>query len=80
MKTSGTGNLTVSVIAGGGHTDLTAALSTKIADHVGTDQSDANTYVRVDLPFNTGANDTVSILVTNEGVESRLDDVSITAN
>jgi hypothetical protein len=33
--------------------------------------------VKVDLYFNTGDNTTISILMTNIGVESRVDDVSI---
>ena len=80
MKTSGTGNITVWILPGEVTEFSQIDTSEAIASFVGTDQSDANTYVKVDLPFNTGANDKVAILITNEGVESRLDDVSISAD
>lgn len=79
LKTSPVGSVTVSVIAGGGHIDLSAALSATLADFEGTDQSSSNDYVKVDIPFNTGANNTVSILVTNQGAEARVDNFSIAA-
>ena len=80
MKTSGSGNITVWILPGEVTEFSQIDTSEAIASFVGTDQSDANTYVKVDLPFNTGANDKVAILITNEGVESRLDDVSISAD
>lgn len=72
MKTSGTGNLTVNVL-GGTISDLSEVAGASLGEHVGTDQTDANTYVQVAIPFNTGTNGTVSILITNEGVECRAD-------
>ena len=80
MKTSGTGNITVWILPGEVTEFSQIDTSEALASYVGTDQTDANTYVQVDLPFNTGANDKVAILITNEGVESRLDDVSISAD
>jgi hypothetical protein len=77
LKTNNPGSITVSVIAGGGHTDLTAALAATIEDFEGTDQSSSSTYVPVSISFNSGANDTVSILVTNQGEEARIDSFSI---
>ena len=77
LKTNNPGSITVSVIAGGGHTDLTAALAATIEAFEGTDQSSSSTYVPVSISFNSGANDTVSILVTNQGEEARIDSFSI---
>ena len=78
LKTSPTGSLTVSVLAGGSHTDLSSALGSTIESFEGTDQSSSNDYTSVSIAFNSGANTTVSILVTNQGVEARLDTFSIT--
>ncbi|AEH01600.1 PKD domain-containing protein [Lacinutrix sp. 5H-3-7-4] len=80
LKTSNPGSITVSVLAGGGYTDLDAALTATIEDFEGTDQTSASDYVQVNIPFNTGANDTVSILITNQGEEARVDTFSLTAN
>lgn len=77
LKTGNPGSITMSVLAGGGFTDLSAALDAAIAEHVGTDQEDSNQYTQVNLPFNTGANDVISLLVTNEGEEARMDFISI---
>ena len=33
----------------------------------------SQTYVKVSIPFNTGTNGTIAILITNEGVECRAD-------
>lgn len=80
MKTSGTGNITVWILPGEVTEFSQIDTSQAIASFVGTDQTSANDYVSVDLPFNTGANDKVAILITNEGVESRLDAMTITAD
>ncbi|WP_289046017.1 PKD domain-containing protein [uncultured Olleya sp.] len=80
LKTSNPGSITVSVLAGGGHTDLTAALAATIEDFEGTDQTSASDYVGGSVTFNTGANSTVSILITNQGEEARVDNFSIIAN
>ena len=77
LQTNNLGSITVSVIAGGGHTDLTAALAATIEAFEGTDQSSSSTYVPVSISFNSGANDTVSILVTNQGEDARIDSFSI---
>ncbi|WP_430813968.1 PKD domain-containing protein [Carboxylicivirga sp. RSCT41] len=69
---SGTGNLTVNVL-GGTITDLSEVATASLGEHIGTDMTDSNTYVKVSIPFNTGTNGTVSILITNEGVECRAD-------
>lgn len=68
----GAGSLTVRVL-GGTISDLSEADAVKLGEHVGTDTSDANTYVKVSIPFNTGTNGTVAVLITNEGVECRAD-------
>jgi len=75
MKT-GTGNLTVNVL-GGTITDLSEVASASLGEHIGTDMTDPDSYVKVSIPFNTGANGTVSILITNEGVECRADLIEI---
>jgi hypothetical protein len=77
LKTNNPGSITVSVIAGGDHTDLATALSATIESFEGTDQTSSSTYVPVSIPFNSGANDKVSILVTNQGEEARIDAFSI---
>lgn len=69
---SGTGNLTVNVL-GGTITDLSEVAGASLGEHVGTDTTDPDTYVKVSIPFNTGTNGTVAILITNEGVECRAD-------
>ncbi|WKK66445.1 PKD domain-containing protein [Lutimonas zeaxanthinifaciens] len=76
MKEDGDGSMTVAIL-GGGITDLDQAEEATLVKKVGTDQADAGTYVKVDLFFNTGDNTTIAILMTNEGVESRVDEVSI---
>lgn len=76
MKESGDGSMNVAIL-GGGITDLDDAAAATIVEKVGTDQTDADTYVKVDLFFNTGDNTTIAILMTNIGVESRVDEVSI---
>jgi PKD repeat protein len=79
MKEDGAGSMTVAIL-GGGITDLDDAEAATLVKKVGTDQTDADTYVKVDLFFNTGDNTTIAILMTNEGVESRVDEVSIALN
>ncbi|GAB5522710.1 MAG: hypothetical protein Roseis2KO_05820 [Roseivirga sp.] len=76
LKTDNPGSITVTVL-GGGITSLADVGAATLASHEGTDQTSSSTYVRVDLPFNTGANATMAILVTNQGVEARLDAFSI---
>jgi len=76
MKESGDGSMTVAIL-GGGITDLDDADDATLIKEVGTDQTESNDYVKVGLNFNTGDNTTISILMTNIGVESRVDDVSI---
>ena len=57
--------------------DLSEVADKTIVANVGTDQTDANEYVRVSLPFNTGNTGTIALLLTNEGVESRVDAMMI---
>lgn len=76
LKTDNPGSITVTVL-GGGITDLSEVAGATLASHEGTDQASSSTYVRVDLPFNTGANATMAILVMNQGVEARIDAFSI---
>ena len=76
MKESGDGAMTVAILSGG-ITDLDQAEAVTIVKEEGKDQADANTYTKVDLRFNTGDTTTIAILMTNVGVESRVDEVSI---
>ena len=68
----GAGNLTVKVL-GGTISDLSEADAATLGEHVGTDTTDPDTYVQVSIPFNTGTNGSIAILITNEGVECRAD-------
>jgi len=77
LKTNNPGSVTLSVI-GGSIADLSEVDSKKLVDFVGTDQTSSSTYVPVNLNFNTGANNTIAILITNEGEEARVDNISIT--
>ena len=76
MKESGDGSMTVAILAGG-ITDLDDAEAATIIKEVGTDQTESNDYVKVSLTFDTGDNTTIAILMTNIGVESRVDSFSI---
>ncbi|MRT92501.1 PKD domain-containing protein [Ancylomarina sp. 16SWW S1-10-2] len=76
MKEGTPGSLTVKVL-GGTITDLSEADAAKLGEYVGTDISDSSTYVKVSIPFNTGVNETVAIMVTNEDVECRVDTFEI---
>ncbi|NJB37690.1 PKD domain-containing protein [Croceivirga sp. JEA036] len=76
LKTDNPGSITLSVI-GGGISDLAELDAAKLADFVGDNQTSANDYVKVDLAFNSGANASIAILITNQGAEARLDNISI---
>ena len=80
MKTDPVGSLTASILDGTASTltELSQAAAATITSVTVNDQTDANAYILETLEFNSGANSTISILFTNEGVETRLDDVSIT--
>lgn len=80
MKTDGAGSVTVSILDGSASTltDLSQVAGATISSVTVNDQTDANAYVMESIEFNSGANSTISILFTNEGVECRLDDISIT--
>lgn len=80
IKTSPVGSITVSILEGGNHTDINAIQAATIASFEGTDQTSASDYVQVNLTFNSGNNSTVSIFVSNQGAESRIDNFSIIAN
>ena len=79
LKTNNSGSVTVSVLAEGGHADLASALAAKIVDFEGSDQTSSSDYVQVNIPFNTGAQSVISILITNQGEEARVDNFSIAA-
>jgi PKD repeat protein len=77
LKTGNPGSITFDVLAGGGHTDASAA--EVLGSFTGTDQVDADTYVEATVSFNTGANSTISIYIHNEGEEARVDLITIQA-
>ena len=80
MKTSPEGSLTVSILdsSGSSLTDLSQTAAATIISITVNDQTDANAYIMESLEFNSGGNSTINILFTNEGVECRLDDFTIT--
>lgn len=76
LKTGDPGSVTVTVL-GGGISDISEVPDKTLAAFEGTDQASSGTYVKVDIPFNTGANNTMAILITNKDVEARVDALSI---
>jgi len=80
MKTSPTGSLTVSILDSSASTltDLSQVGAATITTVTVNDQTDASAYIMESMEFNSGSNSTISILIMNEGVETRVDDVSIT--
>ncbi len=80
MKTSPEGSLTVSILDGTASTltDLSQVPGSTITSVTVNDQTDANTYIMESMEFNSGSNSTIAILFTNQGVECRVDDISIT--
>ncbi len=79
LKTNNPGSVTLHMLAGGGYTDYNDAIAGSIASFEGTDQTSSSDYVQVNLPFNTGANNVVSIFITNQGEEARVDNITIDA-
>jgi PKD repeat protein len=79
LKTSPVGTMKVAVLAG--HVTSTAAVAgATIKSLVLSDQSSASTYEPGNISFNSGNNTSISILVTNENVEGRIDDFAIAPN
>jgi len=78
MKTDPAGSLTVSVLDGSILTDLSQVPAATIASTTVNDQTDANVYIMENIVFNSGGNNMIAIFFSNESVESRVDDFSIT--
>lgn len=80
MKTDPAGSLTVSILDGSAATltELSQVGAATIKSVTVNDQTNADAYVMEAIEFNSGGNSTISILFTNEGVECRVDDISIT--
>lgn len=76
MKEEAGGNMTVTVL-NKSISDFSEVADATLVEHIGMDNTDSGTYVRVSLPFNTGLTGTIAILMTNAGVESRVDAFSI---
>jgi PKD repeat protein len=78
MKTDPAGSLTVSILDGSTLNDLSEVPAATIASTTVNDQTDADAYIMENIVFNSGGNTMIAILFTNESVESRVDDFSIT--
>ena len=79
MKTSPVGSLSVSVLSGD-VTDRTAIPAATLNSVTVNDQADANTYIKTDIIFNSGASTQISIYAENQDVEARIDDFTIVQN
>lgn len=75
LENSG-GSCTVAVLAGGSFSDLSVANAAAIESTTGSEES----YTTENILFNSGANTVVSILITNQDQEARVDSFSIIAN
>jgi len=76
IKTSPAGSLKVAILAGEVK-DPTQIDAKTIESVTVNDQTDASTYVKGSLTFNSGDNAQVAIYFTNTGAESRVDSFSI---
>ena len=79
MKTSPVGSLSVSVLSGD-VTDRTAIPAATLNSVTVNDQADANTYIKTDIIFNSGASTQISIYAENQDVEASIDDFTIVQN
>jgi len=79
IKTSPTGSVTVAVLGGAVNSKADLASAT-IATATVSDQNDANTYIKESLTFNSGENASISIYISNQLAEARVDDISIASN
>jgi len=79
MKTSPAGSLTVSILDGSTLTDISQVPGVTLVSTTVNDQTDANTYIKETLTFNSGARSEVAIFFSNVDVETRLDDFTIEA-
>ncbi|MDA8595181.1 hypothetical protein N9L20_01765 [Flavobacteriaceae bacterium] len=77
MNETGTGNMTMRIL-GQAIQKPSQVEGATIASYVGTDQNDKQEYVKVSVPFNSGKSKKIGIYGSNEGVESRVDSISIT--
>lgn len=79
LKTSPVGSLKVAVLAGN-VTSIGDVSAATLGSVVLTDQVDASTYVQGSVTFNSGNNTSISIYVTNQLVEARIDGFTIVPN
>ena len=77
MKTDPEGTLTVSILDGSTLNDISEVGAATIASTTVNDQTDADTYIRESITFESGSNSQIAIFFNNQGVECRLDDFSI---
>jgi hypothetical protein len=78
MKTDPAGSLTVSILDGSTLTDPSEVPAATITSITVNDQTDADAYIMENIVFNSGGNNMIAIFFTNDSVESRIDDFSIT--
>ncbi|MEM1119056.1 MAG: PKD domain-containing protein [Bacteroidota bacterium] len=78
MKDNNEGSLTVSILDGSMVTDLSQVPAATITSITVDDKTDPSTYIMESMEFSSGNNSVIGILFTNEGVECRVDDFSIT--
>lgn len=72
MKTSPAGSANVAIL-GKDLVDPALVASNTITSSTVSDQTDANTYIKDSVGFNSGNSNQVAIYVTNTGVETRFD-------
>ncbi len=77
MKTSPEGSLTVSILNGTTLNDISEVPAATIATSMVNDQTDANAYITETINFNSGNNTEIAVFFSNEGVECRIDDMSL---
>ncbi len=70
------GTCTVAILGGGDHTDLAATDDAILTSFTGGVED----YTTVNLVFDSGANDVISILITNTLVEARVDNFNAFVN
>ena len=76
MLASPAGTLTVRIL-GGPISDPSEVDGATIESVTVNDQTDPSSYVKASLEFNSGSNTAIVIYVTNQDVESRVDDFAI---
>lgn len=77
MKTSPEGTLTVSILDGSTLNDISEVEAATITSMTVNDQTDADTYIKESIVFESGNNSQIAVFFNNKDVECRVDDFSI---